>query len=147
MAEVAHLFVCPGHRQPMKELEQVRAMAHRGIEGCKHARPQSSRQVLVVDLETLADLGLEPGMIKENVTVSGLEVTPLPPGTELKVGEAELRVTAVCEPCFRMDEIRRGLRQDLEGRRGILCRVTKEGKIARGDRVEVMSGVEAQTLF
>jgi MOSC domain-containing protein YiiM len=146
VAEVAHLFVCPGHRLPMTELEEVQALAHRGIRGCKHARPQSSRQVLLVDLETLTDLGLEPGLIKENVTVSGLEVTPLPPGTELKVGEAELRVTGVCEPCFRMDEIREGLKRELEGRRGVLCRVTKEGKIARGDRVEVMSGVEAQTL-
>ena len=122
----------------MKELERGRAIVHKGMEGCNHARTQSSRQVLLVDLETLAELNLSPGEIKENLTVSGMNVSALEPGTELKVGEAELRVTGPCEPCFRMDEIRDGLKRALEGRRGVLCRVIKEGAICRGDRVEVM---------
>src|SRR6202050_5755097 len=144
MAEVAHLFICPGHRKPMQEFDEVWALLHRGMEGCTHARPQSSRQVLLVDTETLENLGLEPGVIKENVTVTGMNVSVLEPGVQIRLGEAEFRVTGGCEPCFRMDEIRPGLQRALDGRRGIICRVIKEGRIVRGDRVELVPAAAAQ---
>jgi MOSC domain-containing protein YiiM len=67
----------------------------------------------------------------------------LQPGQRLRVGEVVLEVTVPCEPCHRMDEIRQGLRQDLRGRRGMLCRVVEPGRIRRGDMIEVLAGAEA----
>jgi MOSC domain-containing protein YiiM len=48
-----------------------------------------------------------------------------------------------CEPCHRMDEIRQGLKEKLRGRRGMLCRVVEAGRIRRGDRIQVLDGVNA----
>ena len=46
-----------------------------GIEGDKHAAAASKRQVLLADKEALDAVGVLPGTIKENVTVSGKVVT------------------------------------------------------------------------
>ncbi len=143
MADVASLFVAVVHRQPMQEVEEVGALVERGLERCIHGRPGSRRQVLLMDLETLEHLGIPPGAVKENITTRGLRVQGLKPGQRLRVGEALFEVTLPCEPCYRMDEIRPGLREELRGRRGMLCRVLEAGRIRQGDRIEVLDGVGA----
>ena len=141
MGEVLRLFVALVHRQPMREMEEVVAVADRGFEGCVHGRPGSRRQVLLMDLETLEQLGIPAGAVKENITTRGLEVRALRPGQRLRVGEALFEVTVPCEPCRRMDEIRPGLQQELRGRRGMLCQVLQGGRIRRGDRIELLDGL------
>jgi MOSC domain-containing protein YiiM len=109
-----------------------------GIEGDKHAVATSHRQVLLADQEALDEVGVEPGTIKENLTVEGLHVMGLPAGSRVRLGDsAVLEITEVCEPCFRMDEIRMGLKGELVGRRGMVARVINGGSIAVGDRIAV----------
>lgn len=138
MATVEHVFVCIAHRLPMREVEQIRAVEDRGLANCAHGRLGSNRQVLLMDHETLGDLGLSPGVIKENVTTRGLDVRGLARGQQLRVGEALLEVTIPCEPCGRMDDIRQGLQGELHGKRGMLCRVLESGLIRRGDAIELI---------
>lgn len=145
MGEVAHLFVAVVHRQPMREMEEVLAVVERGLAGCVHGRPRSRRQVLLMDLETLEQMGIPAGAVKENVTTRGLAVQGLKGGQRLRVGEALLQVAAPCEPCWRMDEIRQGLQQELRGRRGVLCRVIEGGRIRRGDRIEILDDVNEES--
>jgi MOSC domain-containing protein YiiM len=45
----------------------------------------------------------------------------------------------VCTPCDLLEKIRPGLRRELRGRRGMLCRVIAGGMIRRGDSVERIS--------
>ena len=52
-------------------------------------------------------------------------------------GEVILEVTGDCEPCARMDEIRPGLKDDLDGKRGLLAFVEKGGTVAVGAEVGV----------
>jgi MOSC domain-containing protein YiiM len=109
-----------------------------GIEGDKHASAASRRQVLLADKEALDAVGVLPGTIKENVTVEGVDVMRLPAGTRMRLGRsAVLEITAVCEPCFRMDEIRDGLKAELEGRRGMVSRVVQGGTINVGDPITI----------
>ena len=123
----------------MEELSEVRAVGDRGFEGCAHGRPGSKRQVLLVDCETLEAMDLQPGTIRENITTDGLNVNSLQVGQLLRIGEARLEVSAVCTPCDRMEAIRPGLRKELWGRRGMLCRVLGGGMIRRGDPIEKLS--------
>jgi MOSC domain-containing protein YiiM len=109
-----------------------------GLDGDKHAVGASDRQVLLADKEALDAVGVLPGTIKENVTVEGLNVMQLPVGSRVRLGaSAVLEITKVCEPCFRMDEIRDGLRQQLEGRRGMVSRVVQGGTISVGDSITI----------
>lgn len=123
----------------MEELAEVRAVTDAGFEGCAHARPASKRQVLLVDRETVEAMELRPGLIRENITTDGLNVNSLEIGQVLRVGQARLEVSAVCTPCDQMEAIRRGLRKELWGRRGMLCRVLEGGVIRRGDIIEKLS--------
>jgi MOSC domain-containing protein YiiM len=139
MPRVQNLFRAPKKRLPMEELSQVRAASDIGFQGCSHARPGSKRQVLLVDRETLEAMELQPGILRENITTDGLNVNSLPIGQLLRAGQARLEVTAVCTPCDQMEAIRPGLRKELWGRRGRLCRVLEGGIIRRGDCIEKLS--------
>jgi MOSC domain-containing protein YiiM len=139
MPRVQNLFRAPKKYLPMEELSEVRAVGDAGIEGCAHARPGSKRQVLLEDRETLEAMDLRPGIIRENITTDGMNVNSLQIGQQLLIGEARLEVSAVCTPCDQMEAIRPGLRKELWGRRGMLCRVLEGGVIRRGDSIEKLS--------
>lgn len=89
-----------------------------------------------MDRETLDALELSPGMIRENFTTEGLNVNGLKEGESLRVGEVQLEVTMAYTPCGQMDDLRPGLRREIQGRRGMLCRVVKGGVIRPGDGIE-----------
>ena len=137
MAEVLHLFQCPAHGEPMRECEEAWAVENKGFRDCIHGRSGSTRQVLLMDSETLEEFGIAPGRARENITTRGIALGALALGQCLRVGEALLEVTKPCTPCHQMDEIREGLQEAIRGRRGLLCRVVEPGRIRRGDRVEM----------
>ncbi len=138
MATVVGLFVSPGRGSGSSEArERVRAVESQGFEGCAHANPPR-REVLLVSKEHLDAVGVEPGAIRENVTVDGADVQSWSPGQQVRVGEAVLEITMVCDPCNRMDELRAGLRAEIDGKRGMLAHVVEGGEIALGDAVELL---------
>lgn len=136
MANVFRLFLAPRHGWPMEELFLAEAVQDVGFAGCVHARLGSKRQVLLMDRETLDALELAAGIIRENITTEGLNVNGLQAGETLRVGEALLEVTVPCTPCGQMEKIRAGLRREIRGRRGMMCRVLQGGMIRPGDRIE-----------
>jgi MOSC domain-containing protein YiiM len=138
MAKVKHLFRAPKKRAPMEELREVVAVQDVGIEGCAHARPVGKRQVLLMDEETLQAFELTPGIARENVTTEGLDVNDLAVGQRLRLGEVELQVTLVCEPCEQIEALRPGLQAKMQGKRGMLCKVTRGGALKVGDEIVLM---------
>ena len=135
MPRVLRLFRAPKRSWPMEELAEVSAIQEMGFEGCAHARP-GSRQVLLMDRETLDALELSPGMMRENITTEGLNVNGLKQGESLRIGDVLLEVTMPCTPCGQMDDLRPGLRREIRGRRGMLCRIVKGGVVRQGDGIE-----------
>ncbi len=116
-ARAARLFIAPARRKPMRPVDQILAVEDRGFDGCVHGRPGSRRQVLLVEAETLVEFGLEPGIVRENITTEGLRHGELREGVRLAIGQALFQVSGPCDPCDRMDEIRMGLQADRrEGR-------------------------------
>jgi MOSC domain-containing protein YiiM len=136
MATVQNIFRAAKKHVPMEELPAARILADFGLEGCAHAKAGSERQVLLVDRETLGAMGLTPGILRENITTDGLNVNSLQIGQQLRIGEALLEVRMVCTPCNQMERIRHGLRKELWGRRGMLCRVLQGGLVRPGDPIE-----------
>ena len=114
------------------------ALEEGGLTGDAHFEPQSIRQLLVADAEALEALGLAPGDIRENLTVRGVGVMQLAPGTTLAIGGAEIEVTKECAPCRRMEDVRPGLMRELSGRRGMYARVLSPGTVRPGDAVRVL---------
>jgi MOSC domain-containing protein YiiM len=135
VAEILHLFQSVAHGEPVREFAEVLAVEDKGFRDCLHGRSGSSRQVLLMDIETLEEFGILPGRAKENITTRGIDLSGLLLGQRIRAGEALLEITKLCTPCHQMDEIREGLQERLRGRRGILCRVVQSGKIRRGERI------------
>ena len=128
----------------MEELQEARAVEDVGLEGCAHARPQGKRQVLLMDRETLDVFELAPGIVRENVTTEGIDVNGLAVGQRLQIGEVELQVSAVCDPCEQIEALRQGLQAAMQRRRGMLCKVVRGGLLRRGDEIVVMERMAAQ---
>lgn len=120
----------------MERLLAAEVVADVGFAGCAHARAGTDRQVLIMDKETLDALELLPGTIRENITTEGINVNGLEPGDRLRIGEAVLQIAMPCTPCSLMDKIRPGLRKEIRGRRGMLCRVLRGGMIRTSDAIE-----------
>ncbi len=135
---VISLQICPAQRSPMEKCEAVRAIKDLGLEGDRHAQAGVQRQVLLMDEETLTAFGLSAGVVKENITTRGIPLYALEPGTRLRIGEALIELTKSCTPCSRMDEIRPGLRDALQGQRGMLARVIEGGTLRVGDAIDIV---------
>ncbi len=132
---VVALHISPKHKGEMSSVQEAQAVENLGLEGDRYAKPGSKRQVLLFEAEVLRDLDLPPGSARENILVEGFPLTRCSVGTRLRFGEAVLEVTQECEPCRRLEEVRPGLRELLNGRRGMLARVLHGGRISVGDPV------------
>jgi MOSC domain-containing protein YiiM len=137
MAELVGIWRSPKRREAMEPLESARVFENEGVEGCAHRRG-GKRNVLFVAVEDLEALGVEPGAVKENFTVRGAEVMKWPLGQRLAIGDAEFEVSMICDPCELMETIRPGLLAEIDGRRGMLARVTKTGDVAVGDELQLL---------
>ncbi len=123
---------------PSDPVQSAKALSGQGLEGDRSCSADNTRQVLVMDRETLDSLDLKPGQIKENITTTGLDLSSVKEGLVLFIGdEVTMEFVGECVPCHKMDEIRPGLQEKLGGRRGMLATVINGGDIKVGDSVRV----------
>ena len=136
---VSRLQVSEVRREPMRSLDQVQLRAGYGIEGDRRAGragASTDRQVLIMDSETQRELDIGPAVTRENVTTVGLDISVLRTGQRVRLGDsAVVEITGDCAPCSFMDEARPGLREQIDGRRGVLGRVVADGLVRQGDTV------------
>jgi MOSC domain-containing protein YiiM len=138
MAKIVGVWTSPARKSGRSDRHESRqAIAGQGLEGCAHANPPK-REVLFVSKEHLDSVGVDPGAIRENLTVEGDDVQQWPVGQRVRVGGAVFEITMVCDPCQRMDDLRQGLRAELDDKRGMLARVVESGEVAVGDEVELL---------
>ncbi len=135
-AVIEHIFLKTGRGEPMNAVSTVRAQRDQGLVGDLQFGSRR-RQVLLIDSETLDEFGLGPGDVRENLTSRGLDPASLAAGSVLQIGGAALEIIGDCAPCGQMEELQAGLRQAIEGRRGVLARVLESGTLRIGDRIEV----------
>ena len=121
----------------MKEPQTALAVDGKGLDG-DVSYGRTKRQVLFVERETLDEFGLQPGQVRENITVAGLQLAGTTPGTRLQVGDTVMEVTMDCAPGEFMNELKPGLREKIDCRRGTLCKVISGGEIKVGDGLKLL---------
>jgi MOSC domain-containing protein YiiM len=143
MARVASIQLHEGHGRPMRPVPQADARVGGGLEGDSHAH-RSKRAVTVVDRSTHDAVCVQPGDLREQLTVEGLpSLGSLAEGTMLRIGAITLRVNGPCDPCEHIGEMNGAdpteFRALLEGRRGLVCNVVSaDGPMRVGDEVSVL---------
>ena len=104
-----------------------------GIEGHVHCQPL--RQVLIVPTQSLTEFNLNPGDLRENIVVDGLDVHKLESGTVIRIGSVRIRLTFHCEPCRKIANMV-SLRK-ITHKRGALGSFLNNGVIKVGDAILV----------
>lgn len=118
------------------------ALAEAGLEGDAHAGP-GHRQLSLLAWESIekmrgAGVKVGAGDFAENITTAGLELTSLPVGTILEIGqEVVLEVTQIGKVCHTACAIFRQVGYCVMPEEGIFARVLKGGKIKPGDEIHV----------
>jgi MOSC domain-containing protein YiiM len=121
--------------------DSIQLVANKGVVNDRHfddpSRP--NRQVLLVGVDLLEELGLGEGVLREQITVDFPGLQDLKPGSVLKVGAASIEITGDCAPCLTMAKyleedgqafVNRAMRK-----RGMLGKVVEGGTVMPGDAV------------
>ena len=78
---------------------------------------------------------VDPSELRRNIVVSGINLLALK-DREFKVGSATLKMTGLCHPCSRMEEVLgAGGYNAVRGHGGINARIISPGFIRLGDKV------------
>jgi len=152
------------HKLPVSSLEKPKVLCARymGLEGDQQADQRvhggSDKAIYaypfehysfwtaLVQAQSLdqAPTSLEYGHLGENLTVSGLLEHDVWVGDLWFIGDLELRVTKLREPCFKfnakMDDPDAGKSMLKTAKSGWYLKVLKEGEIKAGDPIKVVPG-------
>jgi MOSC domain-containing protein YiiM len=135
--------VRPRSRAPLTSLPHVEAAADLGLSGDHRATvPGSRRQVTLIQAEHLIAVArllgradVDPGLIRRNLVVSGINLLALK-DEQFQIGGVVLECTGWCEPCSRMEaNLGSGGYNAMRGHGGITARVLVGGVMTLGDPV------------
>lgn len=136
----------------MRALESAAAVTGAGLEGDRYLTREghwrdlrSSRDLTLIaaeEIELLArehQIHLAPGESRRNVTTRGIQLNELV-GKEFRIGEVLARGTKLCEPCtYLAGLIGKPIVELLVHRAGLRAELLTSGRIAVGDRIELVS--------
>src|SRR5258708_2976976 len=128
-------------RRPLPEANLVEGY---GIEGDRKGG-NPNRNLNVMDDITIDELAAQgyptgPGVLGENIILSGVDLRDLPEGTQLRLGdEAVIALGKPRIPCDQLTPLDARMPETVAGRVGVMCRVVKTGRVKVGDTVEIIA--------
>jgi MOSC domain-containing protein YiiM len=128
------------NRHPLPE---VMLLSGYGIEGDRKGG-HPNRNLNVMDQEMLSALAAEgyptgPGVLGENLIVSGVNLAAQPEGARLRIGlEAVIEVVRLREPCYKLTALDPRMPDSVIERVGVMARVVESGMIRVGDAVALL---------
>ena len=137
----------PVRREPLVSVLEAELITDSHLLG-DHARPKAGgkRQITLIQHESLAsvahflglDAPVEPGRLRRNLAVSGLNLLALK-NRQIRIGdEVILDITGECHPCSRREEeLGPGGYNAMRGYGGLTAHITQGGIIRVGDVVRV----------
>ncbi len=133
-------------------VEQARLIEQQGFEGDAHAGDWH-RQVSLLAANDIADMrakglpDLKAGDFAENLILSGLDLSPLGLGSQIRIGkDVVLSVSQLGKTCHAHCAIYHQTGDCIMPRLGIFARVLSGGEIKPGDPVEVIECVSRDTM-
>ena len=139
------LAVCVSGKKGTQKtaVPEARLVEDWGVEGDAHAG-KWHRQVSLLSFEKIeafrargADVDF--GAFGENLVVEGFDLSALPVGTRLRVGEALLELTQIGKECHSHCAIYDAMGECIMPREGVFTRVLRGGAVRPGDAVEQLA--------
>ena len=118
-----------------------------GLEGDGHRYDEhyaQERAVTLFNWEILQQFDAQcepfpPGSVGENISLAGIELALLEPGTGLEVGEAEILLVKRWRPCHAKDAASGRTCGNVQQWKGYFASVLRPGEIHPGDSIRVIS--------
>jgi len=115
-----------------------------GLADDAHAAAATHRQVSLLAIESINKMramgfDVGPGDFAENLTTEGIDVSRLPVGTEIAIGnEAVLEITQIGKECHTGCAIYRQIGKCVMPREGVFARVLRGGLVRAGDDIRII---------
>lgn len=136
----------PARRAPVQLVGEVLAEAGVGLAGDHYRSSRNGkRQVTLIQAEHLPVIavlagieGLDPGLLRRNLVVSGINLLALK-DRRFRIGAALFEGTGLAHPCSRMEEtLGAGGYNAMRGHGGVTARVLVGGLVRVGDVLRVV---------
>jgi len=137
--------VCMSQRRtdPKKNVEEGFLKKGVGVLGDSHAGTE--KEVSLLAIESIQRLCQEsgisagPGSFSENITTEGMNLTSLPIGSKLQVGEAKLMVIQIGKDASQAHTYNYQGHSILP-KDGVFCKVIDSGQVKIGDAIRIIKG-------
>ncbi len=138
----------PKRRSDVSSVEGVNVTVEGGLEGDHYSKQGGKRMVTLIQKEhldvvsALLDMNIEPGSLRRNIVVSGINLLALHNETFRLGSEVILKGTGYCHPCSRMEEnLGPGGYNAMRGHGGITAVVVNGGSISVGNEVKIQNEI------
>lgn len=154
---VVGLYISPEPGQPMQSLQEVEALAGKGLKGDRYAAGKGSfttkikgrwqsflrwlrgtnRQVTFIASEAFEGTSFEFHESRRNIIVKGVELMWLI-GREFRIGAATFRGVKYCDPCNRPSKLSgksQSFKEEFFDRGGLIAEVLTGGTIEVGSPI------------
>jgi MOSC domain-containing protein YiiM len=133
--------VCVSERKGERKrpVPSVTIMENHGVVGDAHAG-EWHRQVSLLAMESIEKmrrkgLSVSTGDFAENITTEGIQLTELPVGARLRLGEVVLEITQIGKECHARCAIYHQAGDCVMPKEGIFAKVLRAGIVVPGDSV------------
>lgn len=139
---VESLLIAPEAEAPLVRVDEVVAVADRGLEGDRYgfgrgtfSGPGRGYQLTLVEAEVLDEIDLPWEEARRNVVTRGVNVNALV-GRRFRIGSVECVGRRLAEPCAHLERLARpGLLRALVHRGGLRADISSGGRIRVGDEI------------
>ncbi|MBI4570611.1 MAG: MOSC domain-containing protein [Chloroflexi bacterium] len=149
MGRVVAIGITPKGGEPTVSVQEVRAVAGRGLEGDRYftnegtfsETPGGGRAVTLIESEAIDAVARDCGYkmqykdSRRNIVTRGVALNDLV-GKEFRVGDVRMLGVRLCEPCnVSFPDV--NVKQALVHRGGLRAEILNDGRICVGDAVRV----------
>ena len=132
----------PARGQAMESVEQIEAVAGKGLVGDRYTSGSGKRGVTLIQAEHLPVIAalsghasVAPALLRRNVVVSGLPLIALKE-RRFRLGDVVLEGTGECDPCSNMEKaLGPGGFNAMRNHGGLCARIVEGGVFRLGDAV------------
>jgi MOSC domain-containing protein YiiM len=146
---VVSINIATSSGEPMQPVDEVHAVAGKGLEGDRYFnqtgtfwKDEPDYELTLIEVEAFeamqreSELELNPAEGRRNIVTRGVPLNHLV-GQEFRIGAVSLRGIRLCEPCKHLAELTRpGILGGLIHRGGLRAQILSDGIIKVGDAIE-----------
>ena len=143
--KVVAIFICPDAGEPMRQVQEVEAVAGEGLEGDRYCYARGSfsklvkgnRQVTLIGARSFTDSGFEYSESRRNIVTENVELMWLI-GREFIIGKARMKGVKYCDPCNRPSKLsgkEKSFKEAFFDRGGLVAEILESGLIRTDDQI------------